>query len=76
MKVHFHNRDKKARFRSETALIEWMRRHDPESSRDIFDFMEGYKKRKWLFENIQLNTATVSDFVSDLVNNGIISITG
>ncbi|WP_300600736.1 hypothetical protein [Niabella sp.] len=74
MKVHFHNRERKMRFRSETDLVQWMRKHDPEPSRDITDFMEGYKMRKWLFEQITLNTATVNDFVSGLVNNGIISI--
>ncbi len=51
-----------------------MRKHDPERSKDLFDFMEGYQKRKFLFEKIYLRTDSIAIFVSDLVRHHIISI--
>ncbi len=74
MTVYFNNRERKIRFRSEKKLIEWMRRNDPERSKDLFDFMEGYRKRKYLFEKIHLRTDSPAIFVSDLISNRIISI--
>ncbi|MBO9594641.1 MAG: hypothetical protein J7599_17185 [Niabella sp.] len=51
-----------------------MRKHDPERSKDLSDFMEGYRKRKYLFEKIDLRTDSPAIFVSDLISNRIISI--
>lgn len=74
MKVLFNNRGRKVSFRSETGLIQWMRRHDAEYTRNIFEFMEMYKMRKLLFEKMTLSTRSPKDFVCDLISNNIISV--
>ncbi|WP_300601559.1 hypothetical protein [Niabella sp.] len=74
MEVLFRNRGRKVKFRSETGLVQWMRKHDTEYTRNIFEFMEVYKMRKLLFEKKTLSSSSPEDFVSDLIRNNIISV--
>lgn len=74
MKYTLTNRKKSIFAKNNSEFVTWMRKSDLQHWSSNKEFIDGYSRRKSLFEKIFLSSESEDSFVSDLIKNKLLEI--